>query len=408
MMVPSHARLRHPILLDKLEALKKEAERFPFNSLEMRSGGIGIITSGISYHYAREVFPDASILKLAFTYPLPENLIRDFASHFERVYVLEELEPFLEEKIKAMGIDAVGKLRVPRWGELDPDKVRLSLGELLGLDTGIKAGEWTHPAKRGLPVDPGDLPVRPPIMCAGCAHRGLFYILSKLKLIVSSDIGCYTLSVFSPIEGIDCQVCMGASVGMALGLEKAFLTSAKNKGKERKVVVALGDSTFIHGGITGLIDIVYNRGTSTVIILDNRTTAMTGFQSHPGTGKTIKGEVTHALSLEDLCKAIGVASVRVVDPWDLKETEKAIREEVAAPHSSVIIARRTCIQLDRGRRFKPFTVIDTKCNECGLCMKLGCPALTKRDEKLRIIPSLCVGCSLCAQICRRDAITEVD
>ncbi len=407
-MVPGHARLRHPILLEKMEALKEEAESFPFNSVEMRSENVGIITSGVSYQYAREAFPEASILKLAFTHPLPENLIRGFSSHFKRVYVVEELEPFLEENIKAMGIDALGKLRVPRHGELDPDKVGKSVGELIEMDTGVKGISWTPPAVKELPVRLEELPLRPPIMCAGCAHRGLFYLLSKLKLIVSSDIGCYTLSVFSPIEGIDCQVCMGASVGMALGLEKAFLTSSKNKGKERQVIVALGDSTFIHGGITGLIDIVYNRGTTTVIILDNRTTAMTGFQSHPGTGKTIRGEATHALSLEELCKAVGVVSVKVVDPWDLKATEKVIREEVASEHPSVIIARRACIQLERDMIRKPFKVNEEKCNECGLCMKLGCPALTRRNDKLHIVASLCAGCSLCAQVCRKDAIAEVE
>lgn len=405
-MVPGHARLRHPVLIKKLDVLEEEAELFPYNRVEMRSKRVGIITSGICYHYAREAFPEASILKLAFTHPLPEKLIHDFASHFHRIYVVEELEPYLEEGLKVMGIDAVGKIRIPRSGELDPDMVGKSLGELIEMDTGIRGGGWSPPAAHDLPAGTEELPARPPTMCAGCPHRGLFYLLSRLKLIVSSDIGCYTLSVFPPIEGIDCQVCMGASVGMALGLEKAFLTSKENQGKEKKVVVALGDSTFIHGGITGLIDIVYNRGVSTVIILDNRTTAMTGFQNHPGTGKTAKGEPAHELSLEDLCRAIGVSSVRVVDPWDLKETERALKEEIGAGHPSVIIARRTCVQIDRERDFKPFRVKVELCDGCGRCLRLGCPALVRRGEAVFIDEGLCAGCSLCFQLCRRKAIEE--
>jgi indolepyruvate ferredoxin oxidoreductase alpha subunit len=406
-MVPGHARLRHPVLIEKLDALREEAERSPFNRVEMRSSRVGMVVSGVCYEYAREAFPEASILKLGFTHPLPEKLIHEFASHFHRLYVVEELEPFLEERLKAMGIDAVGKTRIPRDGELDPDVVGEALSEFIEMDTGVKGGGWTPPAGRALPVNPADLSARPPVMCPGCAHRGVFHLLSRMKAIVSSDIGCYTLSVFSPIEGIDCQVCMGASVGMAMGLEKAFVSSSVNQGKDRKVVAVLGDSTFIHSGITGLIDIVYNRGISTVIVLDNRTTAMTGFQPHPGTGLTIRGEETFALDLAELARSVGVASVRVVDPWDLKELRKVLKEEVGADHSSVIIARRACVNRDRERDFVLHTIDNQTCNDCGLCMKLGCPAIVKRGEELFVDHAQCIGCTLCAQVCKQDAIGEV-
>ncbi len=406
-MVPGHARLRHPVLIEKLEALREESERSPFNRVEMRSSRVGLLVSGVCYEYAREAFPEASILKLGFTHPLPERLIGDFASHFRRLYVVEELEPYLEERVKAMGIDAVGKARIPRDGELDPDAVGSALSEFIELDTGVKGGGWTPPAARELPVSPSDLPARPPVMCPGCAHRGVFHLLSRMKAVVSSDIGCYTLSVFSPIEGIDCQVCMGASVGMAMGLEKAFRTSRANQGREGKVVAVLGDSTFIHSGITGLIDIVYNRGFSTVIILDNRTTAMTGFQPHPGTGRTVRGEETFALDLAELARAVGVESVRVVDPWDLGELREALKEELGAERPSVIVARRSCVNRDRARDFVPLAIDNEACNLCGLCMRLGCPAIVQRGEELFIDQAQCAGCNLCVQVCKRGAVREV-
>jgi indolepyruvate ferredoxin oxidoreductase alpha subunit len=231
-------------------------------------------------------------------------------------------------------------------------------------------------------------------------------VLARLKLVVSSDIGCYTLSVLPPLSGIDCQVCMGAGVGMALGLEKAFASSAANVDKRGRVVGVLGDSTFIHGGITGLIDMVYNRTTSTIIILDNRTTAMTGFQDHPGTGKTLMGEATHALDLEELCRAVGVESVRVVDPWDLAATEEAVREEVGADRTSVIISRRACTLRERAER-PAFRVQEEECTGCRRCMRLGCPALVMRGDKAWVDESLCAGCSLCAQLCNAEALREV-
>lgn len=405
-MIPGHARLRHPVVLNRLEDLEREAESFPFNRMELRSSRVGIITSGVCYQYAREAFPEASILKLAFVYPLPEKLVREFASHFHRLYVIEELEPYLEEGLKALGLDAVGKSRIPRDGELNPTLVGASLGELIEMDTGVQGGGWSPSASRPeLPRD-SHLPARPPVMCPGCPHRGLFYTLTRCKVVPASDIGCYTLSVLPPIEGIDCQVCMGASVGMALGLERAFASSRVNEARAGSVVGVLGDSTFIHGGITGLIDMVYNRTLSTIIILDNRTTAMTGFQDHPGTGRTIMGKETYALDLETLSKAVGVDSVRVIDPWDLAESEKVIREEVGSSHTSVIISRRPCVMLERaGRNF--FEVDEDECTACGRCLRLGCPALVMREEAASIDPDLCAGCSLCFQLCRPGAVREV-
>ncbi len=400
-MIPGHARLRHPVLIEKLAALAAEAEGFPFNRAELRSPSVGIITSGVSYYHVREAFPGASVLKLAFTHPLPEDLIRSFCSQVERVIVAEELEPFLEEAIKGLGIAVSGKKYLPRDGEFDPVVVYASLKSQLPAEVAAQgARDWARTAA----ADP-DLPGRPPVMCAGCPHRGVFYILRKLKMVVSGDIGCYTLGVLPPLAGIDCQVCMGAGLSMALGMEKAFSSSAVNAGLARKVVGILGDSTFIHSGITGLVDMVYNGSDATIIILDNSTTAMTGFQEHPGTGVTVLGEKSPALDLEQLCRGIGVSSVRVVDPWDLAATEQAIKEESAGEGSSVIISRRPCV-LKRPPAKRLFRVLEENCNDCGLCMGLGCPALAREGERPEILEELCAGCTLCEQVCRRDAIEE--
>jgi len=405
-MIPGHARLRHPVVIARLEELEREAESFPFNAVEMRSSRVGIVTSGVCYQYAREAFPEASILKLGFIYPLPRKIIREFASHFHRLYVVEELEPYLEEALKAMGIDVVGKSRIPRDGELDPTLVGESLAELIEIDTGVKHGGWSPPAHHAPFPQDSSLPGRPPVMCPGCPHRGLFYALNRNKAVVSSDIGCYTLSVLPPLSGIDCQVCMGASVGMALGMERAFASSKVNADKEGKVVCVLGDSTFIHGGITGLIDMVYNKTISTIVILDNRTTAMTGFQDHPGTGRTLMGEDTHALDLVELCRAVGVESVRVVDPWELEEMEAVLREEMESPRTSVVISSRACVLRER-RSGVWYEVIEEECTGCKRCLRLGCPALVMRGETAEVQEDLCVGCSMCAQVCRPGALREV-
>ncbi len=401
-MIPGHARLRHPVLIHRLAELEVEAEKFPGSRLEIRSPEVGIISSGVTYFYVREAFPKASTLKLAFTHPLPRELIREFCHHVEKVYVVEELEPYLEEAVAALGIAVIGKELIPREGELNPKIVAGALGDRASV---AKAETLSGREARDLSwLNALDLPARPPVMCPGCPHRGVFYALAKLKMVVSGDIGCYTLSVLPPLEGIDCQVCMGAGVGMALGLEKAFSRSEANAGLSRKVVGLLGDSTFIHSGITGLVDMVYNGSFATIIILDNRTTAMTGFQEHPGTGITVQGECNPALDLEQLCKTLGVASVRVVDPWDLQETERVIKEEAAREASSVIISSRPCILKQPVRRDYRLEIDEELCNDCGLCMRLGCPALAKEGSKPAIVQELCAGCDLCEQLCRRDAI----
>lgn len=405
-MIPGHARLRHPAVTGRLEDLEREAESFPYNRQEMRSSRVGIVTSGVCYQYAREAFPEASILKLAFIHPLPEKTIREFASRFHRLYVVEQLEPYLEEGLKAMGLDVVGKARIPREGELEPGLVGEGLGELIEMDTGVRGGGWTPPSPHGALPAASELPGRPPVMCPGCPHRGLFYALNRNKAVVSGDIGCYTLGVLPPLAGIDCQVCMGASVGMALGLERAFASSEVNAEKAGRVVGVLGDSTFIHGGITGLVDMVYNRTLSTIIILDNRTTAMTGFQDHPGTGKTIRGEETFALDLAELSRAVGVESVRVIDPWDLEAAEAAIREEMGSDRTSVIISRRPCVLMDHTAR-PVYRVDEEECTGCKRCLRLGCPALSMHGEVVVVAEDLCAGCSMCAQTCKPGALREV-
>jgi len=402
-MIPGHARLRHPILVEKLEELREFGETFPYNRMEMGDPRVGIVTSGVCYQYVKEAFPEASVLKLTMTHPLPERMVSEFCSRFRRVYVVEELEPFLETALRAMGIDAVGKSRIPRTGELNPDIVARALRDLVELDGGITPKVWALGAVQGKE----DLPARPPVMCPGCPHRGLFYALGRLKTTVSGDIGCYTLAVLPPLQGIDCQVCMGAGIGMALGLERAFSQSRFNAERAGKVVGLLGDSTFIHAGIPALVDMVYNKTPVTVVILDNRTTAMTGFQDHPGTGRTIKGEETHALDLEALCRAVGVRRVRVVDPWRLVETEKVLREELESGEPSVIISRRPCSLKERPERVITYHVDRERCDACWRCLRLGCPALSRRDEKAWIDGDLCRGCSMCVQLCRKGAIEEV-
>jgi indolepyruvate ferredoxin oxidoreductase alpha subunit len=395
-MIPGHARMRHPVVIERLGDLGREAEESGFNRSEMNSQKYGIVTSGVCYQYVKDAFPEASVLKLGFVHPLPEKTIRDFASKVERLFVVEELEPYLEEAIRALGIEAMGKERIPRDGELNPTIVEQALGDLVRPGKPVAGQESQGQA----------LPGRPPVMCPGCPHRGLFYALNRCKSVPASDIGCYTLSVLPPLEGIDCQVCMGASVGMALGLERAFASSKINRDKSGRVAGILGDSTFIHGGITGLIDMVYNRTLSTIIILDNRTTAMTGFQDHPGTGRTIMGEKTRALDLEELSRAIGVDSVRVIDPLELKESEKVIKEEIGSSHTSVIISRRPCVMLERGEAAY-YQVDEDSCTGCGRCLKLGCPALVMRGEVASVDPDLCTGCSLCFQICGPKALRKV-
>ncbi len=382
-MIPANAKERRKLLESKLSALAEYSECFSGNRVEWGSSNMGFITSGISYQYVKELYPNASVLKLTMTYPLPRRLITEFINQVEKTIVVEELEPYLEEQIKSWGLQVSGKQYIPNMGELSPDIIAASLGS--------KGEELELP-------DDGGLPVRPPMLCAGCPHRGVFYALRRLKLIVTGDIGCYTLGVLPPLESMDSCVCMGASIGNAMGLQKA--TGRKD------VVAVIGDSTFIHSGITPLIDIVYNQGVSTVIILDNRTTAMTGRQDHPGTGRTLKGIESRELDLERLVRAVGVESVQIIDPYDLKAVKKVIKEETGKDEPSVIIFKRACLLVEKSKA-TPFAV-NEKCNGCKACLKLGCPAISWESGKAVIEPSQCEGCEVCVQLCRKDAIVKYE
>ncbi|OYD13982.1 indolepyruvate ferredoxin oxidoreductase subunit alpha [candidate division WOR-3 bacterium JGI_Cruoil_03_44_89] len=381
LILPAHARVRHIFVEERLEKLREYSNGFFLNKIEWGDKDVGIITSGISYQYVKEVFPEASVLKLSLTWPLPDKLIREFANNVKEVIVVEENDPFLESEIRAMGIKVVGKEKVPLTGELDPYILKRAFG----------FSEEIHSTR--------SIPSRPPVLCAGCSHRGVFYCISKLKLTATGDIGCYTLGALPPLNALDTCVCMGASIGNSFGLELALGDEIRDR-----LVAVIGDSTFFHSGITGLIDIVYNRGTSTVIILDNFTTAMTGHQEHPGTGKTLMGEGTRKIALEDIARACGVENVYVVDPYNLKETEEVIKREVKRREPSVIIARRPCAL--RVKPEPPLRVIPEKCTGCKLCLRLGCPAISMKDDKAVIDKYLCNGCGMCKQVCLKDAIVN--
>ncbi|HHV63770.1 MAG TPA: indolepyruvate ferredoxin oxidoreductase subunit alpha [Peptococcaceae bacterium] len=396
-MMPANARRRHVLVEDRLAKLKAYAETSPLNRIEWRDTKIGVITNGVTYQYVKEVLKNASILKLGMTFPLPENLIREFAQKVDKLYVIEELEPFIEDQVKAWGIQALGKDIFPVIGELLPEVI----AEKMATETD---GNSPTEAKKQIEAAPGatqEIPVRPPVLCPGCPHRGLFYVLNKLKVTVAGDIGCYTLGSLPPLSAMDSTICMGASIGNAMGMEKA-------RGKEfaRKLVAVIGDSTFIHSGITGLINTVYNKATTTTIILDNRTTGMTGHQDNPATGLTLKGEPIQEVDLVLLAKAVGVQRVAVIDPFDLKETEQVIKEELAAEEPSVIIAKRKCALIEKNKDTTPYFVLEDACIGCMRCMKLGCPCIIKEGNKVRINPTQCVGCELCAKVCTSGAIQK--
>lgn len=387
-MMPGNARARHLVVEAREEKLLAELGSLGLNRTEYNDLSVGVVCSGSAYNYVKEALPNASVLKLGIVYPLDGALIREFAAKVEKLYVIEELEPFFEDAIRAMGIPvAAGKDKTGLQGELFAGK----LGHLF-------AGR-PDPG----PMETTGIPQRPPVLCPGCPHRALFSSLSRLKLHVTADIGCYTLGALPPLSAVDSVVCMGASIGMALGLEKA-------RGTEfgRKTVAVIGDSTFIHSGITGLIDVVYNRGYSTVIIADNSTTGMTGHQPNPTTGFDIKGQPAPQLNIEKLCEAIGVPSVRVVDPYNRKEFEDILKEETAKECASVIVARRPCILLTKAVPV-PDRIIEEKCINCGICMQIGCPAIVRGDDdRIRIDQALCKGCELCAASCPKGAIVKAE
>ena len=386
-MVPDNARPRHPIVEARMERLKEYAETTPLNRVEMGDRKLGIITHSTSYQYVKEVMgKDCSVLKLGMTNPLPEKLIRDFAAQVDRLVVVEELEPILENHCKAMGLKVdAGKDVFPLIDEFSQTLLAKAL-----------KGE----EKPYVTVD-DPVPVRPPVMCAGCPHRGIFYTLSKNKVTVLGDIGCYTLAAGAPLHAIEMCLCMGASIGAVHGFNKAL-----GEEGERKTVAILGDSTFMHSGMTGLADIAYNQSNSTVIILDNSTTGMTGHQQNPTTGFNLRGEPAGKIDLEALCRAMGFRRVVVVDPYDLKECDRVINEELAAPEPSVIIARRPCTLLKTVKAQPPVKVVNENCKGCKSCMKIGCPAISMREKKAVIDPTQCTGCGVCIQMCQFDAMEQ--
>jgi indolepyruvate ferredoxin oxidoreductase alpha subunit len=389
-VAPAYARRRRVVAEERLGKLKAFADSTDLNSVEMNDPSIGIIAGGICYQYAKEVFPDASFVKLGMVYPLPQKKITEFINGCKKVYVIEEVESIFELQIKSWGLSVTGGDLFPRIGELSSRIIRQKITgiapELLTLGSDVT------------------VPIRPPVMCPGCHHRGPFYILRKLKLRVSGDIGCYTLAASPPLEAMHTSICMGASIGMAFGFEKA-------RGKEfaSQSVAVIGDSTFWHSGLTGLVDIVYNKGYTTVIILDNSITAMTGHQNNPSTGMRLNGSPAHALDIKKVVEAIGVRRVVEVDAYDLKELERVIKEEVSAPEPSVIITKQPCL-LIKGidRPGNAFCVDPQKCTGCRACRVIGCPAISFVNKKAVIETSLCVGCGICADICSFSAISEND
>ena len=384
-MMPGFAKKRHPIVEERLQALAEYAETAPCNRIERGTENrLGIITSSTCYQYVREVCGNAvSVLKLGMIWPLPTKLLRDFAASVERVIVVEELDGFVEDYCKSIGLTVEGKNRFSNIGELSQNLV----AEGLGLE-----------APQGKALETA-IPPRPPVMCAGCPHRGLYYVLSKLKLTVIGDIGCYTLGAVAPLNAVDSVICMGASVSGIHGFNKA------NGGKtDGNTVAVIGDSTFMHSGMTGLVNIAYNDSKSTVIILDNSITGMTGHQQNPTTGFNLKGDPATKVDLEALCHALGIARVRVVDPYDLSRCESVIKEELAADEASVIISRRPCALLKYVKHKKPLSVNADKCKSCKMCMKVGCPAISITDGKAKIDATLCTGCGVCAQLCKFGAL----
>ena len=386
-MMPASAIGRHLVVEAREEALAHDARTLPANKMEINDTKIGFITCGIAYQYVKEVCPNASVLKLGLVNPISKELIEDFVSKVETVYVFEELEPVIEEQVRAWGFDVKGKELFTRQGEYSANLLRRVL---FGKDEAV--------------FDKEEAPNRPPILCPGCPHRSVFSVLNKLKIHASGDIGCYTLGAVAPLSVIDTTICMGASISALHGMEKA-------RGKEfiKNWVAVIGDSTFLHTGINSLINMVYNKATGTVMILDNRTTGMTGHQEHAATGKTLKGEETYAIDLKELCHAVGVKNVIEVSSFDVKKLEEVIRESVNGDTLTVIIAKAPCVLL-KGQKFPNVCVVDADaCRKCGACMKIGCPAMTRGDDgKVKIDATMCNGCGLCKNYCKFGAIKTVE
>ena len=384
-MMPGNAKLRHVEIEKRNLELAEAANTLPINKVEMNDTKIGVITSGIPYQYVKEALPEASVLKLGMVNPLPRKLIEEFASKVDTLYVVEELDPVIETQVKSWGIKAIGKEIFTVQGEYSANMLREAI------------------LKEELDISkPAQAPGRPPILCPGCPHRGVYYVLNKLKIHAAGDIGCYTLGAVAPLSVVDTTICMGASISSLHGMEKA-------KGKEyiKNWVAVIGDSTFLHTGVNSLMNMMYNKATGTVIILDNSTTGMTGHQDHAATGKTLQGDPTYAIDIPALCRAIGVKNVVEVNARDIQAVEKAVKEEIAKDEVSVIITKTPCVLLDKSK--KPLYQTHTdKCKMCGMCMKPGCPAMTKNaDGTVSIDDTMCTGCGLCASLCKFDAIELV-
>lgn len=397
-MVPGNAIRRHPVIEQRIRDVAKIAETFPHNRVEMGDTRLGIISAGVAYQYAKDVFPQASFLRLGMSWPLPEQLIRTFAASVEKLIVIEELDPFIEEAVRLMGIPIEGKSIFPLVGEFDPYILR---------ESAIQAGLLSESVRQPVvEVEVGELPSRPPVLCPGCPHRSAFYILNKLKVPVNGDIGCYTLGLIPPLSAIHTCGCMGAGIGVAHGAAKA--------GSPEKHVAVIGDSTFFHTGIPALLNVVYNQSPVVTIIMDNRVTGMTGHQQNPGTGITLQGKETAEIEIEPLVRALGVRHVKTVEAFKVDEIETTLKEYLKLEEPSVLITREPCALLPEARkRWIPLEVLSEQCNGCTLCFRIGCPAILKSDEldahfqrpKACIDPTLCTGCEVCAQICPRQAIT---
>ncbi len=385
--VPAWGREMRKTVEKRYYQLAEEASKSSVNRIEWADKKLGIIACGITYQYVKEVWPDASVLKLGFAYPWPDELLREFTSGVEKVLVVEELDSLLEEHLKSIGIDCFGRELISGIGELS----------VTALSQTRAAMDGSKPCK-GSYTNISELPGRPPVLCAGCPHRGIFYALKKHDVVVAGDIGCYSLGAFKPLERLDIILCMGGGVSMAQGLDKA--------GEQKKVVGIVGDSTFFHSGITGLLDIAYNKGKSTIIVVDNRTTAMTGHQENPGSGMTLMGEETVTASIEDIGRACGVKRVRVVNPYDQEETQRVLTEELNADEASLIVSKGPCVLHVRKAVGPKHKIIQDLCKNCKACLKLGCPAMEAVGGNKPVISDmLCEGCALCAQVCKFGAIT---
>ncbi len=386
--IPAWGRKMRVRVEERLHELRTANENSPLNRIEMGTSDLGIIACGIGYQYAKEVFPEASILKIGWSYPFPDGLIHKFANQVNRLLVVEELDDFLEGHIRSMGITCEGRNLVPGIGELSTERLATVRERIEGLDKTLIS----------FPVDAADLPGRPPVLCAGCPHRGVFTALGRFDVVVTGDIGCYSLGVMPPLARLDTILCMGGGITVAHGMAKA--------GEKKPIVGMVGDSTFFHSGITGLIDVAVNKSNVVICIVDNRTTAMTGHQDHPGTGRTLMGEPTVSVSIEDMARCCGIKRVRIVDPYNIEATVAAFKEEFEAAEPSVIISRAPCLLAERKTLGKPLKVNEEKCKRCGACLKIGCPALEATSKLPHVNVEACVGCAICSQMCKFGALSR--